>query len=138
MRDSSQEKIPYTHSEVTQNIRVSVVSEPIMDNSDPTNDMYAFAYTIHIENLGPTTAQLLERHWIVKSNGIQIAEVVGPGGVGEQPTLSTGDSFEYTSGTVIHDPIGTMEGSYTFRSEQGQFFSVSIPRFELLYPLIIH
>ena len=126
------------YSEVTENIRVSVVSEPIIVNSDPLRNVFAFSYTVTIENIGRETAQLLERHWIIKSNGTQIAEVVGPGVVGEQPVLEPGSSFQYASGAVIQDPIGSMEGAYTFRAESGRFFNVLIPRFELLFPIVVH
>ncbi len=130
--------INQVYSEVTNDIKVSVISEPLLANSNPAQDIFAFAYTITIENIGQQTAQLLERHWIIRSDGVQIAEVVGDGVVGEQPVLKPGESFEYTSGAVVHDPIGSMEGCYTFRAESGRFFEVGIPRFELLFPLMIH
>ena len=124
--------------ETTDTFRVSVVCQPILSNSDPGSGVFSFAYTITIENFGAEAAQLLERHWIIKSNELQIAEVVGPGVVGEQPVIQPGASYTYTSGAVIQDPAGSMEGSYTFRSNKGAFFDVSIPRFELLYPVVIH
>ena len=123
---------------VTNNIRISVMPEHLEDNSDPDNDVFAFSYTITMDNLGHTSVQLLERHWIIKSAGVQIAEVVGPGVVGAQPTLEPGTSFQYSSGAVIHDPIGSMQGSYIFKNEAGQYFDVKIPKFELLYPIHIH
>lgn len=130
--------ISEVYSAVTNDIKVSVSSEPLLANSNPVQHVFAFAYTITIENTGQETAQLLERHWIIKSDGIQIAEVVGDGVVGEQPTLKPGESFQYTSGAVVHDPVGSMEGSYTFRAESGRFFEVGIPRFELHFPMMIH
>ena len=100
--------------------------------------MFAFGYTIRIENLGSDAVQLLERHWKVMSAEVQIAEVVGPGVVGEQPVIEAGQTFEYRSGTVLNDPIGWMEGSYTFRATGGSFFQVRIPRFDLFYPMVLH
>ncbi|MBX7138554.1 MAG: Co2+/Mg2+ efflux protein ApaG [Oligoflexia bacterium] len=123
---------------MTENVRVSASCQPLLANSEPARSHFAFSYTIRIENLGEETAQLLERHWIIRSNGQQIAEVVGPGVVGEQPVLEPGAMFEYSSGAVIQDPLGSMEGSYTFRAASGRFFQVAIPRFELLYPIVIH
>lgn len=122
----------------TDDVRVSVVPEYIEENSDVQSDSYAFAYTITIENLGSETVQLLERHWIVMSAGTQIAEVNGPGVVGVQPVLKKGERFEYTSGAIIHDPTGSMHGAYTFRREDGSLFNVQIPKFDLVYPMIIH
>ena len=125
-------------SEITDDVRVSVASEPLIKNSDPLRGVFAFSYTIKIENTGPQTVQLLERHWIIKSNGMQVGEVVGPGVVGEQPVLEGGEKFEYSSGAVIQDPYGSMEGTYTFRARDGRFFAVNIPKFDLFYPLVIH
>lgn len=126
------------YSEITNHVKISVQPAPIEDSSDPSKNIYAFSYTIKIENLGEQTVQLLERHWIIMSGGVQLAEVVGPGVVGEQPVLEAGESYEYTSGAVIHDPLGSMHGSYTFRGDGGKFFEVTIPKFELFYPVVLH
>ena len=134
--DSPEEGGAYT--ETTSDIRVTVSPAPSFKNSDPGEDVYAFSYTITIENLGRSTVQLLERHWNIFSNEEQIAEVVGPGVVGVQPTLAPGQSFQYTSGAVIHHPRGSMRGVYTFRGEGGRRFEVVIPAFALVYPVMIH
>lgn len=126
------------YSKITKSIRISVVPDPIEENSDPKNDVYAFSYSITVENLSDKTVQLLERHWVIMSAGVQIAEVVGPGVVGAQPVLEPGHIFEYTSGAVINDPIGSMHGSYTFKDEKGGYFQVLIPKFDLLYPIMLH
>jgi len=126
------------YCEITENIKVSVVTEPVFESSDALRNIYAFSYTITIENLGTDAAQLIERHWIIKSNDVQIAEVVGPGVVGEQPIIGPSGLFRYTSGAVIQDPVGSMEGTYTFRSVKGRFFDVMIPRFDLVFPIVIH
>ena len=123
---------------VTRGVRVSVVPAALTEESNPTKNSYAFSYTITIENLSDKTAQLLERHWKVYSAERRLTEVVGPGVVGKQPVLEPGHSFTYTSGAVINDPYGAMEGAYTFRAEDGEFFEVTIPRFDFLYPVMIH
>ena len=130
--------LPSVYSKITKSIRISVVPDHIEENSDPRNDVFAFSYSITVENLSDKTVQLLERHWVIMSAGVQIAEVVGPGVVGAQPVLEPGQAFEYTSGAVIHDPIGSMHGSYTFKNETGQYFEVDIPRFDLSYPVLLH
>ncbi len=138
MKENSTQPQTTPYSQITHNVRVSVVPEVLEEESLPTSSHYVFSYTVTIENLGAEPVQLLERHWLVMSAERQIAEVVGPGVVGVQPVLVPGDKFTYTSGTVIEDPFGSMEGSYTLRSESGKFFQVAIPRFELLYPLLLH
>lgn len=106
----------------------------IEEQSDPQNNQYAFSYTVTITNSSAQSVQLLERHWIVLSAERQIAEVVGPGVVGLQPVIEPGEQFSYTSGTVIEDPVGSMYGTYTFRSSAGSVFQADIPKFDLLYP----
>jgi ApaG protein len=128
--------VPY--SQVTNNIKISVTPEHVEESSKPEEGIFYFHYTVTIENLGRDKVQLIERHWVVYSDDDQIAEVVGPGVVGEQPMLESGESFEYTSGTIIHDPIGFMYGTYTFRSGNGKYFEVPIPRFDLFCPLLVH
>jgi ApaG protein len=126
------------YRQTTKQVRISVEPDYLLENSDPAGDIYAFSYNITIENLSTTSVQLLERHWIILSAGVQIAEVVGPGVVGVQPTLAPGEKFNYSSGAVIHDPIGSMHGSYLFRAQSNEHFEVAIPCFDLVYPIVLH
>lgn len=128
----------FPYSEITRDIKVSVRPQHIEENSEPDNDVFTFAYTVRIENLGSEPVQLLERHWLIMSNGVRIAEVVGPGVVGLQPSIAPGGIHEYSSSAVIQDPVGSMEGSYTFKTDGGKYFEVKIPRFDLLYPVMLH
>lgn len=109
-----------------------------MDDSRPSESVFTFAYTVRIENNSDSTVQLLERHWIIESADTQIGEVTGPGVVGVQPILEPGKTFEYTSSTVINDPIGSMRGSYIFSKKNSGFFVVQIPRFRLLFPSFVN
>jgi ApaG protein len=127
-----------TFTETTASITVSVEPSPIHEESRPSESAFAFAYTVSIENHSGDTVQLMERHWIIESAGEQIGEVTGPGVIGQQPVLKPGESFQYTSSTVIRDPIGSMHGSYIFRRKEGGFFTVQIPRFHLFYPTLLH
>jgi ApaG protein len=112
-------------------ISVKVVAEE--RESDVNNNVYAFSYAITIENKSQTTARLINRHWKVYSNCIQIADVKGEGVVGNQPLLRPKDSFEYSSWTVIKDPIGSMKGIFTFLTSTGDFFDLKIPEFDLVF-----
>ena len=126
------------YTETTRGIRISVVPEPVEDQSDPLSSVYTFAYNITIENVGGAAAQLLERHWMIYSGEQQIAEVVGPGVIGQQPRIPPGEAFHYQSSAVIQDPIGAMLGTYTFRTDDGDIFEVSIPKFDLVYSYLLH
>lgn len=119
-------------------INVIVRTTYLPEQSDETLDRYVFAYTITIANTGMVAAQLISRHWIIEDGGSNVQEVRGLGVVGEQPMLKPGDSFEYTSGTAISSPVGSMKGSYRMVAEDGIRFNVLIPEFTLSVPRTLH
>lgn len=123
---------------VTNGVRVSVVPAPLLDESRPADRVFAFAYTVTIENESAGMCQLIERHWYIFSGGEQIGDIVGQGVVGQKPVLQIGESYTYTSSAVIHDPFGEMFGSYLFQLKDGSYFEVEIPRFDLAYPDLMH
>ena len=112
-------------------IDVRVVPRYLPEQSDPLPENYGFAYTITLSNLGDAPAQLISRHWIITDAENRIQEVRGLGVVGEQPFLRPGETFEYTSGTRLRTPTGTMHGSYFCVAEDGEKFDVDIPMFVL-------
>ncbi len=119
---------------------ITVTPRPayIPEQSDPESGRYVFAYTITLKNTGNVAAQLISRHWIITDAADQVQEVRGLGGVGEQPLLKPDDSFEYTSGTAIATPVGTMRGSYQMVGEDGLQFDAPIPQFTLSMPRVLH
>ncbi|MEO6147439.1 MAG: Co2+/Mg2+ efflux protein ApaG [Sulfuriferula sp.] len=119
-------------------VTVNVETVFIPDQSDPHQDRYVFAYTITITNTGTLPAQLVSRHWVITDSENKVQEVRGLGVVGEQPLLKPGESFEYTSGTAIHTPVGTMHGSYQMVAEDGEHFDAEIPVFTLAMPRTLH
>ncbi len=110
----------------------------IPDQSDEANGRYVFAYTINIRNTGNVPAQLISRHWLITDSRNQVQEVRGLGVVGAQPLLKPDESFEYTSGTAIATPVGTMRGSYQMVAEDGTHFDAAIPEFTLSVPRVLH
>lgn len=119
-------------------IQVNVRTVYIPEQSDPDAERYVFAYTVTIANEGTASAQLISRHWVITNAENQVQEVRGLGVVGEQPFLRPGESFEYTSGTSLGTPVGTMRGSYQMVSEDGNKFEAEIPEFTLSMPRILH
>ena len=119
-------------------ISVSVSTAYLAEQSDPSTDRYVFAYTITIANTGTVTAQLISRHWIITDAENVTQEVKGLGVVGEQPLLQPGESFEYTSGTAMATPVGTMHGTYQMVAEDGNKFDAEIPQFTLSMPRVLH
>lgn len=123
-----------TSTAVTEGIKVSVQSHYLADQSSPRDDRYVFAYTITISNESRVTAQLRTRHWIITDGRGSVEEVRGDGVVGEQPRLSPGQSFQYTSGCVLATPVGTMQGTYRMWRDDGSYFDATIAPFSLASP----
>jgi ApaG protein len=119
-------------------IRVSAKTQYLPEQSDEAAGRYVFAYTITIRNTGSVTAQLIGRHWIITDAQGLVQEVRGLGVVGAQPVLRPGESHEYTSGTAIATPVGTMKGSYQMAAEDGTRFDAPIPEFTLSVPRVLH
>jgi ApaG protein len=110
----------------------------VPEQSDPESGRYVFAYTISIRNTGTVTAQLISRHWVITDANNKVREVRGLGVIGAQPLLKPDESFEYTSGTAIATPVGTMHGTYQMVTEDGHQFDAAIPRFTLSMPRVLH
>ncbi|CAM8670001.1 CO2+/MG2+ efflux protein ApaG [Comamonadaceae bacterium] len=110
---------------------VEVKPQYLAEQSAPHEDLYVFAYTITITNIGEVTAQLISRTWNVNDATGHTERVKGLGVVGQQPLLKPGQSFEYTSGTRLRTPTGTMHGSFFCVAEDGEKFDTDIPMFVL-------
>ena len=122
----------------TNGIRVQVTPKFLPERSSAKDGEYWFAYFIRISNDGTATAQLVSRHWVITDAADKIQEVRGKGVVGEQPHLRPGESFEYTSGSAIATPVGTMRGSYQMVADDGTPFDAAIPEFTLSMPRVLH
>ena len=117
---------------------VSVRTHYLENQSDPEHERFVFAYAVTIRNTGEAPAQLISRHWIIKDANDAIEEVKGLGVVGHQPLLKPGEQFEYTSGTSLKTPQGSMSGSYFCVAEDGTRFDAPIPEFVLSLPRTLH
>jgi ApaG protein len=111
--------------------QVDVHPQYLPEQSDPEGGLYMFAYTITITNMGSIAAQLISRTWNVNDAEGMHEKIRGLGVVGHQPLLKPGEQFEYTSGTRLRTPTGTMHGSYFCVAEDGEKFDVDIPMFVL-------
>lgn len=122
----------------TPRIEIKVATQYVEEESSPSDNRYVFAYTITIKNTGNIPAKLLTRHWIITDSDERVQEVKGVGVVGEQPHLAPGEEFQYTSGTLLETPVGTMEGSYQMITDNGDEFDAEIPAFILSLPHTLH
>ena len=110
---------------------VEVRPQYILDQTSTEEGLYVFAYTITITNVGEVAAQLISRTWNINDATGHTERVKGLGVVGQQPLLKPGQSFEYTSGTRLRTPTGTMHGSFFCVAEDGEKFDADVPMFVL-------
>ena len=124
--------------ETDYNIKVIVGSQYIEAESNPEADRYVFAYTINIRNQGNIAAKLLSRHWIITDANNRVQEVKGKGVVGEQPYIKPGEAFQYTSGTMMETPVGSMQGTYQMVTDDQHHFDAIIEPFTLALPKMLN
>jgi ApaG protein len=117
---------------------IDVETTYVQDQSSPEDNRYVFAYTITITNQGSVPAQLMSRHWVITDANNKVQEVRGEGVIGEQPYLTPGETFRYTSAALLETPVGCMEGEYQLVAEDGVEFDALIPVFNLSTPNILH
>ena len=122
------------HPEFTCSVSVRHLPE----QSDPKEQLYAFAYTVTIRNTGDITAQLIARHWIVTDAEDHRDDVRGLAVVGHQPVLKPGEHFEYTSWTRIATPHGTMRGTFLCVTDDAEPFDAPVPEFGLTLASALH
>ena len=115
-------------------ILIEVATDYIDEQSEPDSDRYVFAYTITITNNGNVPARLISRHWVITDANGHVEEVRGAGVIGQQPVLTPGQSFEYTSFCPLRTSFGTMHGTYRMVPVEGKAFDAEIAPFALSEP----
>ena len=120
---------------ISEGVQVSVETFYQQDYSNPLQSEFMFAYRITIENHNSFPVKLHRRHWhIFDSNG-SYREVEGEGVVGVQPTLPSGEKYQYVSGCNLRTEMGKMFGAYQMENlDNKQLFDVNIPAFEMIVP----
>ena len=118
----------------TNGVVVEVQSRYVEDQSLPMMRRHVFEYTITITNESSEVVQLRSRHWVITDALGDVEEVKGPGVVGEEPVLSPGEGFRYTSGAVLPTERGTMHGTYQMHRADGAEFDATIAPFLLERP----
>ena len=121
-------------SELTSTVAVRHLPE----QSDPATGQHAFAYTVTIKNTGDVTAQLIARHWLITDANGHTDEVRGLAVVGHQPLLKPGETFEYTSWTLLGTPQGSMRGTFFCFTEDAQPFEAPVAEFALALASSLH
>ncbi len=120
---------------ITKGIKISVVSNFKSEYSNLLQNVYYFEYKIEIENRSEHTVKLIRRDWFIYDSLDIPRYVSGEGVVGQQPVLSPGEVYHYSSGSDLSSEIGYMTGHYTFINLETKLeFPVFIPRFDLIFP----
>ncbi len=119
-------------------IQVKVTTQYIEAESNSEASRFVFAYTISIENQGDIAAKLLSRHWIITDANNRVQEVKGKGVIGEQPYLRPGQAFQYTSGTMLETPVGSMQGTFQMIADDDHHFDAVIEPFSLALPRMLN
>ncbi len=119
-------------------IDISVRSQFLPEQSDAGQNRFAFSYTVTLHNSGSVPAKLISRHWIITDGDGHTQEVRGPGVIGQQPHLDPGQTYTYSSGTVMNTRVGNMHGSYQMVADDGQHFDAPIAPFRLAVPGALH
>lgn len=125
---------PMNYETTTRGVVVRVTPQFLPEQSDPAQSQFVWAYTVDVENHGADTITLVSRHWEITDGLGRMETVDGPGVVGEQPTLKTGEAFRYTSGCPLSTPSGMMGGTYQMITQGGESFDAAIPAFSLHLP----
>lgn len=119
-------------------IAITIETQYLSEPSEPQAQRYVYSYHINITNNTSAAVQLVSRHWIITNARDEVQEVQGIGVVGEQPHIAPGESYSYSSGSVMETEHGTMEGSFQMRDSEGQIFDAEIPLFALVAPTALH
>ncbi|MFC7357706.1 Co2+/Mg2+ efflux protein ApaG [Jejudonia soesokkakensis] len=121
--------------QVTQGIKISVIT--LFEGTFYKNHKvhYAFKYTISIENQSKDVVQLKSRKWNI-NDALNTTEIVeGEGVIGKKPVIEPGETHKYSSGCLLVSPIGAMKGYYTMINfTTTKEFKVKIPVFKLVAP----
>jgi ApaG protein len=123
---------------ITHGIRIQVEPAYVRDQSNPRENYYYFSYKVRISNVSERRVQLLSRHWIITDAYGKVEEVMGPGVIGQQPTIKPGESFEYSSFCPLATPTGSMKGTYLMMDAKGEQLEIEIPAFVLTEPNHYH
>lgn len=117
---------------------VECIPHYVTEESRPEESYYFFSYKVKLKNQGHEAVQLMSRHWFITDAHGRTEEVRGPGVVGLQPKIQPGQSFEYESACPLNTSTGSMRGTYSMVTDNGNNFELEIPEFYLICPNSLH
>ncbi len=126
-------------TQITQGIKISVLTSFEGTYFKNYKLHFAFSYEITIENHSKDSVQLITRHWEIFDSLNDLETVDGEGIIGKKPVLKPGESHTYTSGCLLTSPFGAMNGHFNminFTSTRN--FRVVVPTFRLSAPFALN
>ncbi|HET8884990.1 MAG TPA: Co2+/Mg2+ efflux protein ApaG [Salinimicrobium sp.] len=125
--------------QVTRGIKISVETNFEGTFYKDCKIYFAFKYQVTIQNQSKDSVQVNKRFWRIKDALHGPKTIEGEGVIGKKPVLKPGESHTYSSGCLLHSPIGAMSGYYSvINFTSTRKFRVSIPSFKLSAPFAIN
>ena len=118
----------------TRLVDIQVSSKYLPARSDLSKPLYFFSYLVTISNTTDETIQLLSRYWNITDGNGNVEEIRGPGVLGKQPFIKSGEKYEYTSYCPLPTDFGVMHGYFEMIAENGRKFNAKISPFRLSTP----
>ena len=126
-------------SQITQGIKISVLTSFEGTYYKNYKLQYAFSYKITIANNSKDTVQLITRHWEVLDSLNDTEIIDGEGVIGKKPILKPGETHVYSSGCLLHSTFGAMSGYFNMINfTTTRNFKVVVPFFHLSTPFSLN
>ena len=126
-------------TQITKGIKITVDTEFQGTYYKETKLLYAFEYSISIENQSSNTVQLNSRHWVILDSLNNEEIVNGEGVIGKKPVLLPGKTHNYKSGCLLTSTFGAMYGYFRMINlNSTKKFNVIIPSFKLSAPFALN
>ena len=77
----------------TKFVDIKVATNYLPSRSDLSKPLFFFSYNITITNFNDETIQLLSRYWNITDGNGNVEEIRGPGVLGKQPFLKSGEQY---------------------------------------------
>ena len=126
-------------SQITQGIKISVLTSFEGTYFKNHKIHFAFSYEITIENHSKDSVQLTSRHWEIFDSLNDLETVDGEGIIGKKPVLKPGEILSYSSGCLLSSPFGAMSGYFNMINfTSTKKFRVIVPSFRLSAPFALN
>ncbi len=122
----------------TRFTKIEVSPNYVPSRSDLSKPIFFFSYHIKITNISNDTIQLHSRYWNITDANGNVEEIRGPGVVGKQPHIKSGETFEYTSYCPLPTNFGVMHGYFEMINNNGTIFNAKISPFRLTTPFSVN